>query len=57
MERQRSSAPSLSRGFRAARQMLKARESYLVHSGTESWPEADGVTAIGVVELMRKLAR
>jgi predicted AAA+ superfamily ATPase len=57
IEIKRSSAPTLSRGFHSARDALKVKESYLVHGGTDTWPEADGVTAIGLVELMRKLAK
>jgi len=56
IEIKRSTAPTLSRGFNSARQALKPREAYLVHGGTESWPTADGVTAIGLRELMQKLA-
>jgi hypothetical protein len=56
IEIKRSSAPTLSRGFYAARDVLKVKESFLVHSGNDSWPEANGVTAIGLVELMRKLS-
>jgi predicted AAA+ superfamily ATPase len=57
VEIKRSSAPTLSRGFYSARQALKVKESYLVHGGTETWPESDGVTAISLVALMRKLAK
>jgi predicted AAA+ superfamily ATPase len=46
VEIKRSSAPTLSRGFHSARQALKVKESYLVHGGTDTWPESDGVTAI-----------
>ena len=56
IEIKRSTAPTLSRGFNSARQALQPREAYLVRGGTESWPMADGVTAIGLRELMRKLA-
>ncbi len=56
IEIKRSSAPTLSRGFHGAREALKVKQSYLVHSGTETWPDSEGVTAIGLVELMRKLA-
>ena len=55
IEIKRSTAPTLSRGFNSARQALKPREAYLVHGGTESWPMADGVTAVGLRELMQKL--
>jgi uncharacterized protein len=57
IEIKRSSAPTLSRGVHNAREALQVKESYLVHSGTGTWPESDGVIAIGLVELMRKLAR
>lgn len=57
VEIKRSSAPTLSRGFHSARETLGVKESYLVHSGTDSWPESDGVTAIGLVELMRRLTK
>jgi uncharacterized protein len=57
IEIKRSSAPTLSRGFHSARAALKVKESYLVHSGEDTWPEGDGVTAIGLVDLMRKLTK
>lgn len=57
IEVKRSSAPTLSRGFHLAREVLKIKESFLVHGGNGTWPEADGVTAIGLVELMRKLSK
>jgi predicted AAA+ superfamily ATPase len=56
IEIKRSSAPTLSRGFYAARDVLKVKESFLVHSGSDTWPETNGVTAIGLVELMRNLS-
>jgi uncharacterized protein len=55
VEIKRSSAPTLSRGFHLARETLRATESYLVHSGGETWPLAEGVTAIGLADLMRRL--
>jgi len=57
IEIKRSSAPTLSRGFHSAREALKVKESYLVHGGTDTWPERDGVIAIGLVDLMRRLAK
>lgn len=56
IEIKRSTAPTLSRGFNLARQALKPREAYLAHGGTDSWPMTDGVTAIGLRELMQRLA-
>lgn len=55
VEIKRSTAPTLSRGFHLARQALKVKESYLVHSGSETWPESDGVIATGLADLMRRL--
>jgi predicted AAA+ superfamily ATPase len=55
IEIKRSSAPSLSRGFQLVHEALKVKEAYLVHGGDGTWPEADGVTAIGLVELMQAL--
>lgn len=57
IEIKRSSAPTLSRGFHGARAVLGVKESYLVHGGKDAWPENDGVTAIGLMELMRRLAK
>jgi predicted AAA+ superfamily ATPase len=57
IEIKRSSAPALSRGFHGARETLEVKESYLVHGGTGTWPENDGITAIGSVELMHRLAK
>jgi uncharacterized protein len=57
IEIKRSSAPTLSRGFHLAREVLKTKEAFLVHSGSETWPEADGVTGIGLTDLMRRLAK
>jgi predicted AAA+ superfamily ATPase len=40
-----------------ARDVLKPRVSHLVHGGSEAWPMAEGVTAIALVDLMRKLVK
>jgi predicted AAA+ superfamily ATPase len=56
IEIKRSSAPTLSRGFHIACKVLKVKESFVVHGSDETCPEADGVTAIGLVELMRRLS-
>lgn len=56
IEIKRSSAPVLSRGFHSAIAALKPAESYLVHSGTETWPLGTGTTAIPLLDLMKKLA-
>jgi len=36
---------------------LLGQESFLVHGGHGTWPEADGVAAIGLVELMRHICK
>jgi hypothetical protein len=56
IEIKRSTAPTLSRGFRSAQQVLKPKESFLVHGGSETWNEREGVTAIGLPALLTKLA-
>jgi predicted AAA+ superfamily ATPase len=43
-------------GERCTPYFLKVKESFLVHSGSDTWPETNGVTAIGLVELMRNLS-
>jgi hypothetical protein len=55
IEIKRSTAPELSRGFRSAREVLRPKEAYLVHSGVESWPTAKDVTAIALGDLIRRL--
>jgi hypothetical protein len=55
IEIKRSTAPELSKGFRSARELLKPRESYLLHSGDEAWPVEKGVEAISLAELMERL--
>lgn len=56
IEIKRSTAPALSRGFNSARQALKVSQAYVVHGGVESWPMTNGVTAIGLRELMQRLS-
>lgn len=57
IEIQRSTSPTLSRGFNSAREVLKPRSTYLVHGGIETWPMAEGTTAIALADLMRKLVK
>lgn len=56
IEIKRSTAPEPGRGFRSACDVLQPDHAWLVHGGTERWKVADGVTAIGLVGLMRRLA-
>jgi predicted AAA+ superfamily ATPase len=57
IEIKRSSSPSLSKGFHSARAVLKPAKTYLVHGGKESWPISEGIEAVPLLELMRRLAR
>ncbi len=56
IEIKRSTAPEVTRGFHLAAEALSPRRSYVVHSGTETWPMAGGATAIPLAPLMRILA-
>jgi hypothetical protein len=56
IEIKRSTAPDLSKGFRLARAALRPAEAFLVHGGSESWPIADGITALSLRDLMERLA-
>lgn len=55
IEIKRSTAPELSKGFRSAREVLKPRESYLLHSGNDDWPVEKGVEATSLATLMQRL--
>ena len=56
IEIKRSTAPNLSRGFGSANEVLKPRQSYLVHGGDETWPVSKSITAISLVDLMHQLS-
>ena len=56
IEIKRTTAPTLSRGFQFAAEVLQPKKAYLVHGGQDTWPVARGVAAIGLVGLMRRLA-
>jgi uncharacterized protein len=56
IEIKRTTAPSLSKGFRSAYDVLKPKEAFFVHGGVETWPMGSGVTAISLMGLMRRLA-
>ncbi len=47
---------ALSRGFHAACDTVEARQAYVVHGGHDAWPMSGNVTAISLVDLMRKLS-
>ncbi len=55
VEVKRGSAPRLERGFHHAREDLKPDRCFVVYSGNERYPKAEGVEVIGVEELCRSL--
>lgn len=57
IEIKRSTAPTLSRGFSLATETLEPRKAYLLHGGTGTWPMSKSTTAVGLVDLMRVLAK
>lgn len=56
VEIKRSTAPTVSRGFRTACDDLTPGAAYVVHGGADEWPMPGGVTAISLAALMRRLA-
>lgn len=56
IEIKRSTAPTVSRGFRVACEDLSPGAAYVVHSGSESWPMPGGVRAISLLELLQHLS-
>jgi len=57
VEIKRSTSPTMSRGFNLAREVLKPQFTFLVHGGIDTWPIAEGITAIALVDLMRRLVK
>jgi uncharacterized protein len=55
IEVKRTLAPSLGKGFHAARADIAPERSFVVHAGAERYPLAEGVDAVGVSELAREL--
>ena len=56
IEIKRTTAPDVSKGFRLGCAALQPRAAYLLHSGTEDWPVRDGVTAVSLKRLMKRLS-
>ena len=56
IEIKRGLAPKLAKGFDHAREDLEPERSFVVYSGTERYPLAEGVMAIGLGELAATLA-
>jgi uncharacterized protein len=55
IEVKRSTVPELSKGFRLAQELLKPKEAYLVHGGSDTWPIGKAATAVSLGELMQRL--
>ena len=55
IEIKRSTAPTVSKGFRIGCGDLRPKAAYLVHGGTETWPMGEGMTAISLTGLARRL--
>lgn len=56
IEVERSSAPSVSRGFHAACDDLRPTRKYVVHAGDESFPLRHGVEAITLPDIVQQLS-
>jgi predicted AAA+ superfamily ATPase len=56
VEIKRSSAPTVTKGFRLACEALRPGEMYIVHGGHETWPAEKGLTAVTLPGLMKRLA-
>ena len=55
IEIKRTTAPTVSRGFRSACDTLAPKKAFVVHGGKEEWPLGQGVTATGLHALMQRL--
>ena len=51
-----AASPKLRRGFHNARRDIRPSRAFAVHRGTERFPLADGVEAIGLEDLCREVA-
>lgn len=51
----RSIAPELSKGFQLARKVPAPQAAFLLHGGHDSWPLAEGITAISLRDMMERL--
>jgi hypothetical protein len=57
IEIKRGLAPTLSKGFHSAREDLVPKKTFVVYSGTERYPLAEGVEAIGHVAMAQELVQ
>ena len=57
VEVKRSTAPTVSKGFRIACDDLGPRRAFVVHGGRGSWPMGGGVTAVSLLEMLAIVAK
>jgi uncharacterized protein len=57
IEVKRSLSGTVTRGFHHAREDLKPTRCFVVHSSNNRYPIADGIEAIGLVEMAKELAQ
>jgi predicted AAA+ superfamily ATPase len=55
IEIKRSTAPSVTKGFRLACDTLKPRVAYLVHGSDETWPAEREITAVSLSDMLARL--
>ena len=51
----RSTAPDIAKGFRLGCAAIEPKKAFVVHGGRDEWPMRDGVTAISLAGMMRRL--
>jgi predicted AAA+ superfamily ATPase len=56
IEMKRGSAPTLERGFHTAREVVRPERSFVVYSGVERFPLADGIEAVSLADLCDEIA-
>ncbi len=56
IEIKRGSVAKLEKGFHQAREDLRPERSFVVYPGSESYPMGDGIEAIGIADLMQRIA-
>ena len=56
VEIKRGLSPALTRGFHLAREAARPARSFIVYSGRDRYPKAEGVEVVGLQALARDLA-
>jgi predicted AAA+ superfamily ATPase len=56
IEIKRNMAPKLQKGFYYAREDIQPKESFLVYPGTENFPIGENIQAIGLTDMLKKIA-